>query len=219
MNVPQTRPYAEAAQPLTNKVLRNAYILLGMMLALSAVVTAVTVASGMGPLNVWLTLALLLVTPFIVLRFANSPLAIPMALGYGALIGFLMGPIVGFYLAQGASIVINAFAGTAIATLSLSMYALTSRKDFSFLGGFFVVGTVVVLLAIVAQLLFQMPVMGLVISAAVVLLSSVGILWHTSNALHGGETNYVVIAVGLFSNIWSMFLSLMRLLGVFGGDD
>jgi modulator of FtsH protease len=219
MNQPVVRPYRDEVQPLTNKVLRNAYILLSLMLALSAGVASLTIASNMAPLNPWLILAFLLVTPFIVMRFTSSPLAIPLALGYGALIGFLMGPIVGLYLAQNANIVINAFAGTAIATFALSMYALTTRKDFSFLRGFFVVGIVVVLIAIVAQLLLQLPLLGLMISGAVVLLSSIGILWHTSQAVHGGETNYVVVAVGLFADIWSMFMSLLRIFGIFGGDD
>ncbi len=218
MNQPVVQPYRAEAQPLTNKVLRNAYILLSLMLALSAAVTGITIASGMAPLNPWLTLGVLLVTPFILMKFTNSPLAIPMALGYGALIGFLMGPIVGLYMAKNANIVINAFAGTAIATFALSMYALTTRKDFSFLRGFFVVGVVVVMIAIVAQLILQLPLFGLMISGAVVLLSSVGILWHTSNAVHGGETNYVVVAVGLFSDIWSMFMSLLRIFGIFGDD-
>lgn len=219
MNQPVVQPYRAEAQPLTNKVLRNAYILLSLMLALSAGVTALTIASGMAPLNMWLTFALLVASPFIVMRMVNSPLAIPMALGYGALIGFLLGPIVGLYMAKNASIVINAFAGTAVATFSLSMYALTTRKDFSFLRGFFVVGCVVVLIAIAAQMLLQLPLFSLVISGAIVLLSSVGILWHTSQAIHGGETNYVVVAVGLFSDIWSMFMSLLRIFGIFGGDD
>lgn len=218
MNQPVVQTYRAQAQPLTNKVLRNAYILLSLMLALSAAVTGLTVASGMLPLNPWITLGLLIVTPFIVMRFTGSPLAIPMALGYGALIGFLMGPIVGLYLARNSGIVINAFAGTAITTFALSMYALTTRKDFSFLRGFFIVGVVVVMIAIVAQLILQLPVMGLMISGAIVLLSSVGILWHTSQAIHGGETNYVVVAVGLFADIWSMFMSLLRIFGIFGDD-
>jgi len=218
MNQTVVQSHPAASQALTNKVLRNAYILLSLMLAISAAVTAVTIASGMAPLNRWLCLGLLLATPFILMRFARTPMAIPLALAYGALIGFLMGPIVGFYLARSAGIVINAFAGTAIATFSLSMYALTTRKDFSFLRGFFLVGCVVVLIAIVAQMILQLPLMSLVISGAIVLLSSVGILWHTSQAIHGGETNYVVVAVGLFADIWSMFMSLLRIFGIFGED-
>lgn len=218
MNQPVVQPYRAEAQPLTNKVLRNAYILLSLMLGLSAGVTALTIASGMAPLNHWLVLGLLIGSPFLVMRFTQTPLAIPMALAYGALIGFVMGPIVGLYLAHNANIVTNAFAGTAIATFSLSMYALTTRKDFSFLRGFFVVGVVVVLLAIVAQLLLQIPLFGLMISGAVVLLSAVGILYHTSAAVHGGETNYVVVAVSLFADIWSMFMSLLRIFGIFGDD-
>ena len=100
-----------------------------------------------------------------------------------------------------------------------SMYALMTRKDFSFLGGFMFVGALVILLAVVANIFLQIPMMSLVISSVVVLLSACGILYFTSAAINGGETNYVVIAIGLFADIWSMFMSLLRIFGVLGGDD
>lgn len=206
-------------QPLTNKVLRNAYLLLAMMLLLSAAVTTWTIAAKIPPLNIWIALALLIGTPFIAMRMARTAMGIPAALGYGAVLGFIFGPIVGIYFAAGPQIVLNAFVGTAVITLGLSMYALMTRKDFSFLGGFMFVGALVILLAVVANIFLQIPMMSLVISSVVVLLSACGILYFTSAAINGGETNYVVIAIGLFADIWSMFMSLLRIFGVLGGDD
>ncbi|AVP97085.1 BAX inhibitor protein [Ahniella affigens] len=216
----QTQTASQALdQPLTNKVLRNAYLLLGMMLGLSALVTAYTISAKVAPLNKWLILLIVIGSPFLVLSMARSALGVPAALLYGALIGYVFGPIVGFYFAAGPQIVLNAFAGTALICGGLSAFAVFSRKDFSFLGGFFFVGSLIVLAAIIANLIFQIPALSLGISAVVVLLSAIGILYFTSQAIHGGETNYVVIAVGLFAEVWSMFLSLLRIFGIFGGDD
>lgn len=206
-------------QPLTNKVLRNAYLLLSVMLALSAAVTIWTISAKIPPLNIWIALGLLIVTPIVALKMARTAMGVPAALAYGLVLGFVFGPIVGIYFAAGPQIVMNAFVGTAVITLGLSMYALMTRKDFSFLGGFMVVGGLIILCAVVANIFLQIPMMSLVISSVVVLLSACGILYFTSAAINGGETNYVVIAIGLFADIWSMFMSLLRIFGVLGGDD
>lgn len=216
----QTQAATQALdQPLTNKVLRNAYLLLALMLGLSAAITAYTISAGVAPLNKWLILAIVIGAPFLVLGVARTALGLPAALLYGAAIGYVFGPIVGLYYAAGPQIVLNAFVGTALISGGLSVFALLSRKDFSFMGGFLFVGSLIILAAIVGNMIFQIPALSLAISAVIVLLSAIGILYFTSQAIHGGETNYVVIAVGLFADIWSMFLSLLRIFGIFGSDD
>ncbi len=220
MNQIDMRTAAQAdVQPLTNKVLRNAYLLLSMMLVLSAAVTTWTISAQVAPLNIWLALGLLIGTPMLAMTMARTAFGVPAALAYGAVLGYVFGPIVGIYFAAGPQIVMNAFVGTAVITLGLSMYALMTRKDFSFLGGFLVVGSLVILLAVVANIFLQIPMMSLVISSALVLFSACGILYLTSAAINGGETNYVVIAIGLFADIWNMFMSLLRIFGIMGGDD
>jgi modulator of FtsH protease len=215
MNQTQARVLTQS-QPLTNKVLRNAYILLALMLGLAA--TTAFLARNTQPLNVWLSLILIIGAPFLVQRLSVTALGIPAALAYGAMLGWLFGPLINFYAQINPSIVINAFGGTAIATFGLSMYALTTRKDFSFLGGILVVGVIAVIAAAVANIFFQVPALSLAISAVVVVLSSIGILYHTSSAINGGDTNYISVATGLFADIFSMFISLLRLFGFLSSE-
>jgi len=102
--------------------------------------------------------------------------------------------------------------------MGLSGYALVTKRDFSFLGGFLFAGFMVVLLAVVASLFIQMPALQIMISAAIILLMSGFILYDTSRIVNGGETNYVMATIGLFLSLYNIFQSLLFLLGM-GGDD
>ena len=108
--------------------------------------------------------------------------------------------------------------GTAAIFLGLSGYALTTKKDFSFMGGFLMVGILLAFLAGLAAIFFEIPALSLTVSAAFVLLMSGFILWETSNIIHGGETNYVMATVSLFVSIFNLFTSLLQLLGFANSD-
>jgi modulator of FtsH protease len=129
--------------------------------------------------------------------------------------------MVGAYLSMpgGGSIVFNALATTAILFFALSAYAVTSKKDFSFMAGFLFVGLIVVLLAIVANIFLQMPLLSLTISGVAVMLMCGMILFDTSRMVNGGETNPVLIVVSLFANITVLFSHLLSLFSFLGGDD
>jgi modulator of FtsH protease len=135
--------------------------------------------------------------------------------------GAALGPMLSFYLAmqQGPTIVMQALGGTALVFLTLSGYAMASRKDFSFLGGFLMTGMVVVLVGALANIFLQIPVLSLAIPAAIVMLMSGLILFDTSRIVLGGETNYIRATVSLYLNIYNLFTALLQLLGVFGNDD
>jgi len=135
--------------------------------------------------------------------------------------GYTLGPIVGHYLGlpNGGQTVMMAMAGTAVIFLSLSGYALTTRKDFSFMGGFLLVGIVLAFLAGLAAIFFAIPALSLTVSAVFVLLMSGLILYETSNIIHGGETNYVMATVTLFVAIFNLFTSLLQLLGFTSSSD
>jgi modulator of FtsH protease len=120
---------------------------------------------------------------------------------------------------NGEQIVMTAMGGTGVIFLGLSGYALTTRKDFSFLGGFLMVGILVAFLAGIASIFLSMPGLSLAVSAMFILLMSGLILYQTSAIIHGGETNYIMATVTLYISIYNLFLSLLQLLGVFGGDD
>jgi modulator of FtsH protease len=122
-------------------------------------------------------------------------------------------------LANGAQIVTTAMAGTGVIFIGLSGYALVSRKDFSFMAGFLMVGILVGFLAGLGAVVFDMPALSLAVSAMFVLLMSGLILYETSNIIHGGETNYIMATVTLFVSIFNLFTSLLHLLGSFGGQE
>ncbi len=205
----------------TSSVVRNAYMFLGMCLGVAAFAALAALSFGAPVLSWWLMLGVMIGGPFLINSVRNSMAAIPITMVWCGLLGFFMGPIVGIYLSMpgGSSIVFNALAGTALIFFSLSAYAWTSKRDFSFLGGFAIVGCLVVLLAIVANIFLQIPALSLTISAAAVILMSALILWDTSRMIHGGETNYVMITVGLFANIYVLFSHLLNLFSFLQGDD
>ena len=207
----------------TNKVLKNTYMLLSATLGFSAVTAVIAMALAV---PVWMYVGSLVVSMllgmFVLPRTANSAAGIGMIFLITGLMGFGLGAVLQIYAAvpQGAQVIATAFAGTAAIFLGLSGYALTTRKDFSFMGGFLMAGFLVVLLAIIGNLFFAIPALSLGISAVVILLMSGFILFDTSRIIHGGETNYIMATFGLYLSIFNIFVNLLHLLMAFaGGDD
>ena len=122
-------------------------------------------------------------------------------------------------LPNGPQLVMTALAGTGAIVLALSGYALVSRKDFSFMGAFLMVGMLVAFLASIGAVLFSLPMLSLAVSAMVILLMSGMILWQTSEIIHGGETNYIMATVTLYITIFNLFINLLQILGVMSSDD
>jgi modulator of FtsH protease len=205
-----------------NKVLKNTYLLLSATLAFSAVMAAVSMAIQ---LPSWMYLVsvigAMLVGIFVLPRTANSAAGIPVIFGITGLLGLGLGSILTMYLAlpKGPEIIATAFGGTALIFLGLSGYALTSKRDFSFLGGFVFAGMMVVIVAVIANLFLQMPALALAISGAIILLMSAFILFDTSRIVKGGETNYIIATYGLYLSIFNIFISLLQVLGIMSGDD
>jgi modulator of FtsH protease len=142
-----------------------------------------------------------------------------------ALTGFMgvtLGPVLNLYIkafSNGHELIMMALGGTGIIFLGLSGYALTTRKDFSFMGGFLMVGVLVAFLASIGALVFTIPALSLAVSAMFILLMSGMILLQTSAMIHGGETNYIMATISLYVSIFNLFTSLLQILGIFGGDD
>jgi modulator of FtsH protease len=206
----------------TNKLIRNTYTLLSMTLIFSALMAGVSVVLRMPPMTYLLALggAFLLIW-FVLPRTANSAKGLGVVFAITGLLGFSLGPILTMYLslANGPQIVGMAFAGTGVIFLGLSGYALTSRKDFSFMGGFLITGFLVVLMAALANIFLAIPALSLAISSAVIFIMSGFILYDTSRMVHGGQTNYIIATVSLYLNIFNIFVHLLHILGVMGGDD
>ncbi|MGK0440422.1 MAG: modulator of FtsH protease [Pseudohongiellaceae bacterium] len=205
----------------TNKVLRNTYLLLSATLLVSAMTAGLAMAMEIGRGTGLILLLVGFGLMFAVHKTADSTKGLFMIFAFTGVMGASLGPMLNHYLAlaNGPSLVMQALAGTALIFFTLSGYVLTSRKDFSFMGGFLMVGLVVIVIAALANLFFAVPAVSLAISAAVVLIMSGLILFDTSRIIHGGETNYIRATISLYLSIYNLFTSLLHLLGIFGGDD
>ena len=206
----------------TNKVIRNTYILLSMTLIFSALMAVASVAMKAAPMTSLLCSGVALLMLFFVLpRTANSAAGLGVVFAITGLLGFGLGPMLNQYLAMsnGAELVTTAAGGTGVIFLALSGYALTTRKDFSFMGGFLMVGLIVAVVASLANIFLGMPVLSLAVSAAVVMIMSGFILYDTSRMIHDPHANYLMMTISLYLSILNLFTSLLHLLGAFSGDD
>jgi len=217
LNTAVARPQGAILQ--TNKLIKNTYILLSMTLIFSAATAFLSIAlqASFGTAFV-ATLVGIGLLWFVLPRTANSATGIPVIFGITGLLGFGLGPIIGYYLAVNPSIVMTALGGTGAIFLGLSGYALTTRKDFSFMGGFLMVGLLVVIGAAILNIFFAMPALFLAVNAAIVMIMSGLILFQTSSLIRGGETNYIMATAGLFLSILNMFTALLHLFGALGDD-
>ena len=205
----------------TNKVLRNTYTLLSMTLLFSALCAGIAVVMNMPPMGIIITLVGYFGLLFLTTKLRNSAWGLVSVFALTGFMGLTLGPIISMYLSipNGEQIVMTAMGGTGVIFLGLSGYALTTRKDFSFLGGFLMVGILVAFLAGIASMFLSMPGLSLAVSAMFILLMSGLILYQTSQIIHGGETNYIMATVTLYISIYNLFLSLLQLLGAFGSND
>jgi|TARA_B100002019_G_scaffold39642_1_gene33198 modulator of FtsH protease len=199
----------------TNKVLRNTYLLLSMTLLFSTVSSIACMALQISHgTSLFMSLAALGMIFFVLPRTQNSTSGIWTVFAFAGLIGGSLGPMLNYYLAlsNGSQLIGQALGGTAVVFFGLSGYALTTKKDFSFMGGFLIVGLLVAIIASIANIFMQIPAMSLAISAGIVLIMSGLILFDTSRIINGGETNYIRATVSLYLNIINLFTSLLHLL-------
>lgn len=162
---------------------------------------------------------------FVINKKQNTAAALPLTFLFTGLMGFGLGPILNSYLAlpNGGQIVATALGMTAVTFFGLTGYVMSSRRDFSFMGGFLAAGSIVLIVAMLA--LFILPMFGvdvsgmqLAFSAAVVFLMAGFLLYDTSNIINGTYTNYIMATVGLYLNVYNLFVHLLSLVGAFNDD-
>jgi modulator of FtsH protease len=214
-----TTSSAQSSALSTNKVLRNTYMLLSMTLVFSAVCASIAMAMGLGHGTALILMLVGFGLLFVVNRTADSSKGIIAVFAFTGVLGASIGPMLNYYLAMpsGPGLVMQALGGTALVFFALSGYVLTTRKDFSFMGGFLTVGLLVVIVASIVNIFIGSSLTFMVINAAVVLIMSGFILFDTSRIINGGETNYIRATVGLYLNIYNLFTSILALLGM--SDD
>ncbi len=204
---------AIAGSQEVSKVLRNTYTLLAMTIAFSAGTSVLAMALNVPYLGLWMLL------PYFGLLYAvektkNSAMGIVFVFALTGWLGFTIGPILNAYLANvGAEPILTALGGTALIFFGLSGYTLVTRKDFSFMTGFIMTGILVAFVAGIANMFLNMSGLGLAVSCMFAFLSSLMIMWQTSQIIHGGERNYISAAVTLYVSLYNIFLSLLSILG------
>ncbi len=205
-----------------NRVLRNTYILLSMTLLFCAVTAGLSVYMNWPHPGLILTLVGYFGLLFLTTRFRNSVLGLVCVFALTGFMGITLGPIISYYLTafpNGSEIVMTAFGGTGLIFLGLSAYALTTRKNFAFIGGMLFAGILAAFIMSLAAIFFNLPALSIAVSGMFILLMSGLILYQTSAIVHGGETNYIMATVTLFISIYNLFLSLIHILGIFGGRE
>ncbi|MEY4211653.1 MAG: hypothetical protein RLZ92_2034 [Pseudomonadota bacterium] len=213
---------SDASVLATNKVLKNTYLLLAMTLLFSAGTAAAAMAFDLPHPGLVVTLLGYFGLLFLTNRYSNSALGIVFVFALTGFMGMTLGPILSMYVkafSNGTELIMMALGGTGVMFLGLSAYALTTRKDFSFITGFLMVGVWVAFFAGIAALLFSIPMLSLAVSAMFIVLMSGMILLQTSEIINGGETNYILATVSLYVSLFNLFTSLLQILGVYGSDD
>ena len=219
------RTLGRAARPAIeiNQVLRNTYLLLAFTVAFACVTGTVAAAlnvpffGGMGGFILYLVGFFGL--SYLVNKTANSVWGLFWTFMFTGFIGFAAGPIVGYYLAVHPGVVAQALGVTAATFFGLSLYTITTKKDFSFLGSFLMVGFFVVIGVIICSFFFDLSAFAAAISGMMVLIACALMLYQTSQIVLGGETNYIIATNNLFVSIYLLFMNLLSLFGIMGGDD
>ena len=210
-----------------NTVLRNTYLLL----AVSLIPTVIGAAVGTNFINfsfmrsspvmsMIVMLAMFYGWIFMIEKNRNSVLGVGLLLGFTAFMGLMLAPLLQSILSlrNGGQLVMMAAGGTAAVFFVLSGIASSTKRDFSFLNKFMMVGFVVIMLAVVAQIFLQSPLMQLVLCGAFIIFSSAVILWQINAIVRGGETNYVSATLSLYISLYNIFTSLLQILGLTSGD-
>ena len=216
-----TLDQALVEQQDVSRVLRNTYALLAMTLAFSGLVAFIAQQMQVAYPSIFVVLIGFYGLFFLTVKLRDSAWGLLSTFALTGFMGYTLGPILNHYLgmSNGGEVISSAFAMTALVFFGLSAYVLTTRKDMSFLSGFITAGFFVLLGAVVASFFFQISGLQLAISAGFVLFSSVCILYQTSAIIHGGERNYIMATISLYVSIYNLFVSLLQLVGLAGGDD
>lgn len=214
-----TRTRAEGLIIQTNSVIKNTYILLSLTLLFSAATAWLAMATNAKPMGL-LVLPIYFGLLFATQALRNSVWGIAAIFGFTGFMGYTLGPILNMVMgsySNGSQIVMSALGATGLIFFALSAYALTTRKDFSYMGGFLFVAATVAFVGGLVAAFVHIPMLSLMVSAAFVLVSSGLILFETSQIIGGGERNYIMATISLYVAIYNLFLSLIQILSVLSG--
>lgn len=208
------------------KVLRNTYLLLALTMIPTAIGALLGVNMSFGILRSNPIIGSLVILAgiygmfFAIEKNRDSGLGVALLLALTFFLGMLLGPLlqVAAGLKNGSQLVAMAAGGTAIVFFAMAGIGASAKRDFGFMANFMMVGAIVIMLAVLANIFFASPVLQLTICGAFVLFSSMMILFQVNQIVQGGETNYVSATLTLYMSIYNLFSSLLQLLMALTGD-
>lgn len=206
----------------THSVLRNTYFLLSLTLLFSAAMAGVAMKTNAAPLNWIIQLVGMFGLLFLTMWLRNSVWGLLSIFAFTGFTGYTLGPVMNAYIAQfsnGSELILTSLGATGVIFVALSGYVLTTKKDFSFMGGFLFVALLAGIILSFAGAIFHLAMMQIVMSGLFVVIFSGYILYNTSQILHNGETNYIMATITLYLDILNLFLSLLRILSYFSGSN
>ena len=215
-------PAGAAVDDDARRVLRNTWNLLAMTLLFSAGTAALSMSQGWPHPGIVITLLGYFGLLFLTYATRNSAWGLVSVFALTGFMGLTLGPIISAYInifSNGHALVISAFSATGVAFVGLSLFALTTKKDFSFMGSFLFAGILVAFLAGLVAVFFNLSGLGLVVSAMFAVLMCGLIVFQTQQIVRGGERNYIMATVTLFVSIYNLFTSLLHLFGFFFGEE
>jgi modulator of FtsH protease len=223
----QKQPAYDVAigQVARNKVLRNTFWLLALSMiptVLGAFVgITMNVALPGGFIGMAIFLAIAFGFMYAIEKTKESAAGVFVLLGFTFFMGLMLTPLLRHTLgySNGGSLIMTAFGGTAVVFAVMASIATTTKRDFSGMGSWLTAGAVVILLAIVANIFLQMPVLTIVISVLMIAVFSAFLLYDVQRVVNGGETNYITATLAIYLDVFNVFTGLLRLLGIVGGDD
>lgn len=219
--------HAAVSTATRNRVLRNTYWLLALSMiptvlgAWIGVSTGFTFFQGSPFMGLIAFLAIAFGFMFAIERTKNSSLGVVILLGFTFFMGLMLSRLIGHVLgmANGASLIMMAFGGTAIIFGVMASIATVSKRDFSGMGKWLTIGFVVIFLAAIANIWLQIPALMLTISALATVIFSLFILFDLNRIVNGGETNYITATLSVYISLYNVFSNLLSLLGIFGGNS
>ena len=204
----------------TNRVLKNTYLLLSLTLLFSAITAGFAIATSIPAINPILTLVVYFGLLFGIQATKDSSMGLVLTFVLTGFLGLTIAPILNFYLTtfnNGAELIMMSLGATGAIFLGLSVIAMNPNRDFTKLGSFLAVGSIVCLVAIIVNLFLQMPAIHLALSLMIAFISGGMILWQTNQIIHGGEKNYITATVTLYISILNLFLTILQFLAMFAG--
>ncbi|MCH9644135.1 MAG: Bax inhibitor-1/YccA family protein [Gammaproteobacteria bacterium] len=218
-NVTRTGEYTQSIE--VNRVLKNTYVLLSLTLLFSAAMAWVAMSTNAQPMGFFVSLVGMFGLLFLTMWLKNSPWGLLSTFAFTGFMGYMLGPMLNFYIkafSNGSQIVLTSLGCTGLIFLTLSAYTILSKKNFNYLGGFISIAMMVLFVGIIGSFLFNMPILQLVISGGIAVISAAYIMYTTSAIINGGERNYIMATVSLYISIFNLFVSLLRILAAFSGN-